>query len=85
MDAFKKASRKCYKQCQYLEWKKKEIYHQFRFTKDEINPRMYIFEAEKSMALLFFADEKEAIYFNEVVQKRIGDIANFHVISTQSK
>ena len=46
---------------------------------------MYIFEAEKSMALLFFADEKEAIYFNEVVQKRIGDIANFHVLSTQSK
>ena len=65
--------------------KKKEIYHQFCFTKDEINPRMYIFEAEKSMALLFFADEKEAIDFNEVVQKRIGDIANFHVISTQSK
>ena len=57
-----------------LEWEQ-EVYNQFRFTKDEINPRMYIFEAEKSMALLFFADEKEANIFNELVQKRIKDIA----------
>ena len=57
-----------------LEWEQ-EIYNQFYFIKDDINPRIYIFEADISMALLFFADEKEANVFNEAVQKRIENIA----------
>ena len=53
-----------------------EIYVELKFTRDEINPLMYNFEAKESMVLFYFADKREAESFKKLVDKRLKDINN---------
>ena len=53
-----------------------EIYVELKFTKDEINPLMYTFEAKESMVLFYFANKSEAETFKKLVDKRLKDINN---------
>ena len=53
-----------------------EIYVELKFTRDEINPLMYTFEAKESMVLFYFANKNEAETFKKLVDKRLKDITN---------
>ena len=53
-----------------------EIYVELKFTRDEINPLMYTFEAKESMVLFYFANKREAGTFKNLVDKRLKDINN---------
>ena len=53
-----------------------EIYVELKFTRDEINPLMYTFEAKEAMVLFYFANKSEAETFKNLVDKRLKDINN---------
>ena len=62
-----------------LEWEQ-EVYNQFFFTRDEINPQMFTFEAEKLMVLFYFADKNETDDFKAAIEKRLEDLKSREVL-----
>ena len=67
-----------------LEWEQ-EVYNQFLFTRDEINPQMFTFEAEKVMVLFYFADKNETDDFNAAIEKRLEDLRSREVLPKLNK
>ena len=47
-----------------------EIYLEIQFKQDNSDSKIFTFEAENSMALLSFADQREANEFNSAIEER---------------
>ena len=52
-----------------MQWEQ-EIYLEIQFKQDNSDSKVFTFEAEKSMALLSFADQREANEFNNAIEDR---------------
>ena len=52
-----------------LQWEQ-EIYLEIQFKQDNSDSKIFTFEAENSMALLSFADQREANEFNGAIEDR---------------
>ena len=52
-----------------LQWEQ-EVYMEIQFQQDNSDSKIATFEAENSMALLSFADQKEAKEFKDAIEER---------------
>ena len=67
-----------------LQWEQ-EIYLEIQFNQDNSDSKIFTFEAENSMALLSFADQKEANEFKNAIEERKKQIVLKADIVTQLK
>ena len=52
-----------------MQWEQ-EIYAEIQFKQADSDSKIFTFEAENSMVLLSFADQKEANEFNNAIEER---------------
>ena len=52
-----------------MQWEQ-EIYAEIQFKQADSDSKIFTFEAENSMTLLSFADQKEANEFNNAIEER---------------